>query len=56
MYSHQTTNRELFQTTKSPNRGPSKIYPRDNFVKVKLNCFLGNTSYGNQFVNPTDSN
>lgn len=54
MYSHHTTNRDLFKNTKSPINDGGKIYPRDNFVKVKLNCFLGNTSYGNQFDNPSD--
>ena len=33
----------------------SKIYPRDEIVKVKLNCFLGNTSYKNTYLNPSDA-
>lgn len=47
MYSHATTNRDLYSNTSCRNKGPAKIYPRDNIVQVKLNCFLGNTSYNN---------
>lgn len=38
-----------------PTWHPSLIRNTDNYVQVPVNCFLGNTSYGNQYISPGES-
>ena len=53
-FSHKTTNNDLQKVTESPGKDERSLKlailennREGNMVRVPMNCFLGNTSYGN---------
>ena len=56
-FSHKTTNKDLQKISDSPGKAERSLKmailqnnKEGNMVMVPMNCFLGNTSYSNTFI------